>query len=147
MNQLMTPNVEVTHPGATLQEAAQQMKRLNVGALPVCEADRLVGMITDRDLTVRATAAGSDPTKARVGQVMTPQVITCGEEENVMHAGAIMDRHQIRRLPILSRSGQLVGIFTLGDLAVRAAQEELAGQMELAGLVLQHISTPSEPQR
>ena len=86
VNEVMTRSAECTRPDATLHEAAERMKALNVGSLPVCDNDRLVGMVTDRDITVRATAEGLPPTLGRVRDVMTPDVIYCFEDQDIGEA-------------------------------------------------------------
>ena len=118
LRDVMTPHVEVIHPDATLREAAQKMKTLDVGPVPVCDGDRLQGMLTDRDITIRATAEGRDPNTTRVREVMTPDVVYCFEDQDVVEAARMMEERQIRRLVILNRDKRLVGIVSLGDLAV-----------------------------
>ena len=104
--------------------------------LPVCDGDRLVGVITDRDITVRSVAQGHDPKTARVQEVMTPEVIYCFDDEDVKEAAKKMEEKQVRRLPVLNREKRLVGIVSLGDLAVRTGKEKLAGE------VLERVSEP-----
>src|SRR5207245_1935123 len=111
---IMTGNVEVVRPSDSVADAAKKMKLLDVGLLPVCEGDRLVGMLTDRDITVRATAAQRDPAATRVADVMTPEVVTCYEDQDLQEAAGLMADKQIRRLPVLNRMGKLVGIVSLG---------------------------------
>jgi CBS domain-containing protein len=121
----MTPHVEVIHPDATLREAAQKMQTLDVGPIPVCDGDRLQGMLTDRDITIRATAQGRDPNTTRVREVMTPDIVYCFEDQDVEEAAQIMEERQIRRLVVLNRDKRLVGIVSLGDLATQTGDEEL----------------------
>src|SRR5712671_2220518 len=109
VSEVMTRSVECTRLNATLQEAAAKMKSLDVGSLPVCDNDRLVGMVTDRDITVRATAAGETPTSVRVRDVMTPEVIYCFDDADVGNAALLMQQKQIRRLLVLNRDKRLVG--------------------------------------
>jgi len=137
----MTQGVECIGPDATLQEAAAKMKSLDVGPLPVCDNDRLVGMVTDRDITVRATAEGDAPTDVRVRDVMTPEVIYCFEDELVEDAARLMAAKQVRRLVVLNRDKRMVGIVSLGDLAVKTGDEQLAGN------ALEGISEPNQPDR
>jgi CBS domain-containing protein/sporulation protein YlmC with PRC-barrel domain len=141
IKEIMTRQVEVVHPEATLREAAQKMVGLDVGPLPVCKGDELVGMLTDRDITVRATAEGRDPKTTRVYEVMTPEIIFTYEDEDVSDAAQLMTEHQIRRLVVLNRDKRLVGIVSLGDLAVHT------GDVQQAGQTLEGVSDPSEPQR
>ena len=121
----MTRHVEVIHPDATLREAAQKMKTLDVGPVPVCDGERLQGMLTDRDITIRATAEGRDPNTTRVRDVMTPDMVYCFEDQDVREAARIMEERQIRRLVVLNRDKRLVGIVSLGDLATQTSDEEL----------------------
>jgi CBS domain-containing protein len=141
VHDIMTRDVEVVHPEATLWEAAQKMAALDVGMLPVRSGDQLVGMLTDRDITVRATAEGRDPKTTRVHEVMTPEVVYAFEDDDVSAAAQIMTEQQIRRLVVLNQSKQLVGIVSLGDLAVHT------GDAQQAGETLEGVSEPSEPQR
>jgi CBS domain-containing protein len=137
----MTRGAECTHPDATVREAAVRMQSLDVGSLPVCENDRLVGMVTDRDVTVRTTAAGADPNDARVRDAMTPEIHFCFEDQDVADAARLMKQKQVRRLPVLNRDKRMIGIVSLGDLAVETNDEELAGN------TLEAISEPAEPKR
>jgi len=136
VNEIITRDPQVIRPETALIEAAQKMKSLDIGMLPVCDGDRLVGVITDRDITVRGVAQGSDPKTARVQEVMTPEVIYCFDDEDVKEAAKKMEEKQVRRLPVLNREKRLVGIVSLGDLAVRTGKEKLAGE------VLERVSEP-----
>jgi CBS domain-containing protein/sporulation protein YlmC with PRC-barrel domain len=138
---IMTRKVEVVHPEGTLWEAAQKMASLDVGMLPVCSGDQLVGTLTDRDITVRATAEGRDPKTTKVHEVMTPEVVYVFEDDDVSQAAQIMTAQQIRRLVVLDKAKKLVGIISLGDLAVHT------GDTHQAGETLEGVSEPSEPQR
>ena len=124
VSELMTPEVEVIRPDDTLHTAAQMMADLDVGALPVGENDRLVGMISDRDITVRAVAKGCDPDKTAVRDAMSEHIRFCFEDEDTTEVGHKMGQWQIRRLPVLNRDKRLVGIVSLGDLAIGGAAEE-----------------------
>jgi len=128
VKEVMTRRVECTRPDASLQEAAAKMKCLDVGLLPVCgHDDRLAGMISDRDITVRSTAEGASPAQVRVGDVMTPEVLYCFEDASVEDAALLMKQKQVRRLVVLDQDKRLVGIVSLGDLAVETRDEQLAG--------------------
>jgi CBS domain-containing protein len=134
---VMTKGAECVRPANSLVEAAQKMKNLDVGPLPVCgDNDRLVGMITDRDITVRAVAEACDPRTTTVKDVMTPDVVYCFEDQDVEEAARLMKEHQIRRLVVLNRDKRLVGIVSLGDLAVETGDEKLAGE------TLEQVSEP-----
>jgi len=136
---VMTKGVEVIGPEESLQHAAQLMDELNVGALPVCNGSLLLGIVTDRDITVRATAAGMDPNEACVSDVMSEQVRWCSENDSTDSVMDIMGDTQIRRLPVLNDERELVGIVSLGDLATR-----LGGHIDTA---VRKISMPSQPDR
>lgn len=123
----MTRDVRVVNPKQTLQEAARLMADLDAGVLPVGEDDRLVGVITDRDIAVRAICAGKGP-GTPVAEAMSPEVMYCFEDEDVEHVVRNMGALQVRRLPVMNRDKRLVGIVTLGDIAThrRADSEKVA---------------------
>ena len=139
ISDIMTRNVRVVAPDRTIQEAARLMDEMNVGSLPVCDGRRLRGMVTDRDITVRATAAGLPPDTTRVRDVMSDNVWWCFDDDDVDHIVQLMSDHQIRRLPVVDHDKHLVGIVALGDLAT--------DQQDQATRALHRISTPSEPDR
>jgi len=141
VREIMTPDVEVVHPDATLKEAAEKMSRLDIGPLPVCDGERLVGMLTDRDITIRVTAQGCDPNTTKVREAMTSEVVYCFEDQNVQTAAQMMEMRQIRRVPILNRDKRLVGIVSLGDLSVETQNQQLASK------TLEGISEPGKPNR
>jgi CBS domain-containing protein len=121
---------EVISPEISIQEAAKQMRSLDVGVLPVCNGDLLVGMLTDRDLTIRAVADGRDPKTTTVGEAMTAEVAYCFEDQDTEEAERVMEKHQIRRLPVLARDKRLVGIVSLGDLAIKDDENDAAATLE-----------------
>jgi CBS domain-containing protein len=135
----MTPQVEVVSPQANLIEVAQKMKRLDVGVIPVCDGEKLRGMISDRDITIRAIAEGREPKSTRAEEVMSPQVIYCFEDQDISDAAEIMGQKQVRRLVVLNREKKLVGIVSLGDVAVKTREERLSGE------ILERISEPAHP--
>ena len=122
VSDVMTPTVHFVHPEQTLREIAIFMAELNVGALPVGEKNRLVGMITDRDIVIRGMAEGRDA-DAKVREVMTPQVKYCFADEKIDHVAHNMGDIQVRRLPVMNRDKRLVGIVSLGDIAARRGPE------------------------
>jgi CBS domain-containing protein len=138
VKEIMSRDVEVIHPDSVIQEAASKMKSFDVGSLPVSENGRLIGVVTDRDIAIRAVAVGRDPKTTKVSEAMTPELIYCFEDENVKEAAKLMERYQIRRLPILNRDKHLVGIVSLGDLAVETSNEKLSGK------VLEEVSEPTK---
>ncbi len=142
VKEVMTRNVECISPDDTIQTAARKMRDLNVGPLPVCgENDRLVGMVTDRDITVRATAEGRDPTRTPIRDVMTPDVVYVFEDQDARDAADTMATRQIRRVLVLNRAERLTGIVSMADLAVDAGKETRSGD------TLRHVSEPAEPNR
>lgn len=134
----MTRDVTVVSPNDTLQHAAKIMAQIDCGVLPVGENDRLVGMITDRDMAIRAVAEGKDPVQTRVRDVMTREVRYVYEDDLISDAADTMAELQVRRLPVISREKRLVGIISLGDIA----REDEPRQ---AGEALQGISRPGGP--
>jgi CBS domain-containing protein len=142
LKDIMTPNPECVTPATTLQEAARGMRDLDVGPLPVCgDGDRLAGMITDRDITVRAVAEGKDPKTTTVREAMTKNIVFGFEDQDIGDAGRVMEQKKIRRLVVLNRDKRMVGIVSLGDLAVDSRDREKVAE------VLQEVSEPSVPRR
>ncbi len=125
VSELMTRDVKFTRPEASLQEAAAKMRSAGVGVLPVCSGDRLMGMITDRDITIRATAEGIDPLFALVRDVMTRGIVSVFEDQLVIDAALLMQVHQVRRLAVLDHRERLVGVISLADLANEAGEDVL----------------------
>lgn len=140
ISEIMTREVETVSPGDTIQAAAKMMDELNVGVLPVCDGQRLVGVITDRDITVRATSVGKAPDACKVAEIMTAEVDWCLEDDMVDEAAEKMQARQIRRLPVIDRDKRLVGILSLGDIATDAGRGVTAE-------TLKDISQPSHPDR
>jgi CBS domain-containing protein len=134
---VMSRGVECVGPDCTLQEAAKKMKSLDVGPLPVCDNDRLAGILTDRDIVVRAVAEGLNPKKAHVRDAMTKDILYCFEDQDVNEAAQLMKDAQVRRLAVLNRDKRLVGIVSLGDLAVQTHNDELSGD------TLEAVSQPA----
>ena len=132
VSEAMTRDVTIASPEDTLQQAAKKMAELDAGVLPVGADDRLVGMLTDRDITVRAVARGLGPQTA-VGEVMSEEVKYCYEDEDLATVTANMGDIRVRRLPVLSRDKRLVGIVSLGDIVNTGRNARQAGQA-LAGI-------------
>jgi len=116
LKRLMTRNVTVVAPDTPLREAARQMGVHNVNMLPVCEGAKIVGLLTARDITVRATAQGCDPQRSRVRDVMMVPAIYGEENQEGDEAARLMQRWRLRMLPVVNRSLRLVGVVSLGDL-------------------------------
>lgn len=134
---VMSPQAEVISPDATIEEAASRMKMFDIGVLPVCDEEGLVGILTDRDLVLRGMAATRHPKAMLVGEAMTPSVVYCFEDDDVERAAAVMAGQQIRRLPVLDRNRKLVGIVSAGDIAVHAQDQQLSGKL------LENVSQPA----
>ena len=141
VSEVMTRNARVVSPGESLQHAAQLMGELDVGALPVCDGERLVGMVTDRDIAVRGVAAGKSPESAHVDEVMTAEVRWCFEDQPLDEVMKQMADSQVRRIPVVSHDDQhkLVGIVSLGDVAFMVPPE----QEQKVGEVLERVSEPA----
>jgi CBS domain-containing protein len=135
VSEIMTRDVCVASPEDTLQHAAEAMERDDFGILPVREGDRLVGMLTDRDITVRAVARGLAPAQCKVRAVMSTDVRFVHQDAPVEEAARLMSESQIRRLPVLDRTNRLVGIVALADVAIN--------DPEPAGAALTSISQPA----
>ena len=124
LKEIMTPNVVVVSPNDTLQTAARKMRERDIGFLPVCDGQRLIGTLSDRDIAVRAVAGGHDPKAAQVREFATPQAIWCFEDEDLSEAAQKMQEKQVRRLMVLQREDKrLVGVISLGDLAANGTQK------------------------
>jgi CBS domain-containing protein len=136
INEIMTQHVEVVMPGDTVADAARRMKEHDIGPLPVCAHQSVIGMITDRDIAMRAVAAGLDPKTTKVRDVMSSALICCYEDQEVEVAAHLMQSQQIRRVLVLDRDKRLVGIVSLADLAVEAQTPERACE------ILQEVSGP-----
>jgi CBS domain-containing protein len=141
LRDVMTRNVGVVNANASMKDAAIKMRNLDVGLIPVCDGNQLKGVLTDRDITIRATANGCDPTTTKVTEVMSTDVAYCLEDQEVEEAVSLMEARQIRRLPILNQDKRLVGIVSLADIAIHGGDRDLSGE------TLEQISAPAEPKR
>ncbi len=121
----------------SLKEAADKMKSYDIGALPVVENEKVVGLLTDRDMVVRTISEGHDPNKATVGDSMTEGVVTAYEDDSIESAAELMKKNQIRRLVVLNRDDQLAGVCSLGDLATLDIAPEKKAD------VVEEVSKPS----
>ena len=135
VSEAMTRDVRVATPGQSIREAAKAMAELDAGILPVGENDRLIGMITDRDIAVRAVAVGKGP-DTPVRDVMSSEVKYCFEDEELDHVAKNMADIQVRRLPVVNRDKRLVGIVSLGNIAqaeTKAASKAVKGVTKPGG--------------
>jgi CBS domain-containing protein len=133
----MTRDVCLATPDQSIRDAAKIMAQIDAGALPVGQNDRLVGVITDRDIAVRAVAQGKSP-DTRVSEVMSPEVLYCYEDEDLDDVLRNMGAVKVRRLPVLNRDKRLVGIVSLGDVAIHC-DETKAEEVEQT---MRDLSTP-----
>ncbi len=134
IREIMSRDVEVVHPDDTLQEAAKKMRSRDVGFLPVCDGERLVGAVSDRDITIGAVADGKDPKKTRVKDLVNSQVCWCFDDQDVDEAVKMMKDKEIRRVMVIERNGkQLVGVVSLGDLATKSSGKTSGNVLEKMG--------------
>jgi CBS domain-containing protein len=137
LKDIMTKEVEVVHPDQSLKDAAQKMRIRDIGFLPVSDGDRVLGVVTDRDIILRSTAEGTDPNTPIGKDFITTPVVYCFEDDDVEDAAKTMEEHQIRRVAILSRDdNRLVGVVSLGDIAK-------SGTKKTSAEVLQSVSEPT----
>jgi CBS domain-containing protein len=130
LGSLMVKNVETLTPETTVREAASRMKRANVGALPVCRDEKPIGMVTDRDLVTRSLARGADPATTPVAEVMSSDIVTCTEDDSVVHAACLMQEKRVGRVLIVDRDDRLKGIVSLGTLVRHLDRSRLAQLVE-----------------
>ena len=136
VSEAMTREVRVASPGQSIREVARIMAEIDAGAMPVGDNDRLVGMITDRDIAIRAVAQGKGPDTPVRDVMTTEQVLYCYEDEELDHVAKNMSEQQVRRLPVVNREKRLVGIVSLGNLAQkegRAANKAVKGVTKPGG--------------
>lgn len=133
VEEIMHREVRRTDPDMSLADTARKMRDLDVGCLPVCENDELIGIITDRDVTCRAIAEARDPATTMVRDVMSQDVAFCFDDQRASDAARIMRERKVRRLPVLDRDKHMVGILTLSDLAIHTP--------EVTGEVVRSVST------
>ena len=139
VSEAMTREVRVANPTQTIRDVARIMAEIDAGAVPVGENDRLVGMITDRDIAIRAVAQGKGP-DTPVSEIMSEEIKYCYEDEDLEHVAENMGELQVRRLPVVNREKRLVGIVALGDIA-RHEDEETTGE------TTQQVSKPGGKHR
>ena len=129
LTQMMTENVETVGPDITLKECAEKMKRRNVGILPVIEGKKTIGVLTDRDITLRAVAEGADVNKTKARDVMTREPYFVYEDQTIDEACELMEKKKIRRLIVLNREGSLAGVLTLNDVTVKGKDTRRTAQV------------------
>jgi CBS domain-containing protein len=126
VREIMSTHVQRISSSAMVSEAAERMRIFDIGALPVLEEDKVVGMLTDRDIVIRAVAAGLDPKMTVIKDVFTPNVLCCFQEDDIETAARIMEDNQVRRLVVLGDDNTVVGMLSLGDLALKTKINHLA---------------------
>lgn len=141
VKEVMTCDVEMVNSDAKLADVAQRMKQLEVGALPIWEDEELIGIITDRDIVVRAVAEGKEVSNTPVSEIMTPEVFYCLENDDLYEAAKVMEEESIHRLLVLNDNGEPVGFVSLADFSVKCHDEYLVCE------VLERISGPACPHR
>ena len=137
LEEIMTKEVECVHPQDSLKEAARKMRVRDIGFLPVCDDDRLIGVVTDRDIVLRATAEGINPNTSIGRDLMNSPIVYCFDDQDVQEAAKLMEEHQIRRVAVVSRKNKrLVGVVSLGDIATNDTKK-------ISAEVLQSVSEPT----
>jgi len=124
---VMTRGIETVSPGATLELAAKKMLNRNVGFLPVVDSEKVVGIVTDRDIVLRGVAFALRPQMTTVAQVMTPKALAVYEDQTLPDAALVMEKNMVHRLVVLDRQEKLAGIVSLSDIAAKTGNEALSG--------------------
>ncbi len=137
---IMTSGLEACESTDSLLTASKKMKELNVGVVPVMENGTIVGMLTDRDIIVRAIALDRSPSQTRIKEAMTRNIVSCKADDSIEQAARIMEEYKVRRLIVQDTNGRATGVVSLGDLAVYAGEG-------LSGEALREVSEPSAPAR
>jgi CBS domain-containing protein len=137
LREVMSKQPEYVSPETPIREVASMMKSKDIGMVLVADKDRLVGTVTDRDIVIRGVTEGRDPNTTRTDEVMTSRAEYCFDDQDVSEAARLMEEKKIRRLAILNRDKRLVGVVSLGDLAVRTGDEEMSGE------VMKHVARPA----
>jgi CBS domain-containing protein len=136
---IMTRDVECASPEMSVRDAAERMKSRDIGSMPVCEGRKVVGIITDRDITIRSTAGGGDPNTAKVGDVMSRDIVSVKPDDSIKDAERIMHDRQLRRLPVVDDRGELVGYLAIAKIARQESPTQ-------TGRVFQGVSQPTKPE-
>ncbi|QDU81192.1 Hypoxic response protein 1 [Polystyrenella longa] len=138
IQKIMTTNVECISPDASVAEVAKRMKTHDIGSVPVCEnEEKLIGMVTDRDIVVRCIAEGRDLNSTTARDIMTTDIIYCCEDQDVTEMAEVMEERKIRRVVVLNEDKKLVGIVSLGDMAVKTQNDSLCNE------ALEAVSAPA----
>jgi CBS domain-containing protein len=138
---IMTKEFEIVSSNDNILQAAKRMKALNVGILPVKDGNKITGIVTDRDIVIRALAENKEPKNVKIKDIMSPKIASCSADDSIEEAASIMKEKQVRRLIVLDNQNMPVGILSLGDIAAKSKLDLLAGE------TLDAISQPSRPWR
>ena len=130
VHEVMTDRPRVVTPETTVSEAAQLMKNDDIGSLPILDGEQLAGMVTDRDIVIRAVAEGKDPRGMPVREVASRELVTVNADEELSSALLLMASQQVRRLPVVDDDGRLVGILAQADVAVEAKEKDVGEMVE-----------------
>src|SRR5437667_341258 len=128
VREIMSQQVECIDPMLPIAKAAEKMRDLDIGFLPICEKDKVTGTVTDRDITTKSVAQGRDARLAPVNEIMRPEVFYCYDDQDVEAVARYMQEKEVRRMVILNRDKKLVGIVSLGDIAKLPVEKEVAGE-------------------
>ena len=128
ISEIMSRNVECIEPDTSIKDAAEKMRSIDVGFLPVCEDGHIIGTLTDRDITIRHVADGQNPYRVKARDILTPNVFYCFEDQDIEEVGRYMQQHEVRRVLIFDLTEQLVGIVSLGDISKAVGEQHLAGE-------------------
>lgn len=137
LQNIMTSQVEVLPPEASILDAAQLMDSSDIGSVPICDGEKILGLVTDRDITIKAIAKGLDPNQVQVRDIMTSPILYAFEDQTVEEASEMMQASQVRRLVVLNREKKLVGVVALGDIATKT-------DPMISGEALEEISEDSK---
>jgi CBS domain-containing protein len=129
VSEIMTRSAHTILPDATVEQASRKMRDDNIGLLTVCEAGKIFGVVTDRDIVVRSIASGLTPHLTTVREIMTRKPLCCYDDQSITEATKMMEKNQLRRLIVINRENQLVGVLTVTDLALKSTNEKLSGQV------------------
>lgn len=140
-SEIMTVGLESISSTTSLTQVARKMKSLDIGALPIVQNNMVIGIVTDRDITIRATAQGLDPRKTMIEEIMTPFVFHCYEDDDIVEAARLMEQNAIHRLLVFNRQEMPVGLISVADISVKSHDEGLTYE------VIEHISEPASPHR
>ena len=136
LREVMTTPAQCLGSDTSLRDIAAKMKELDAGSIPICEKDRLVGMVTDRDIVIKTLGSGQDPDAVRAGDIMSSPIVYCYEDQALEDVARIMEVKQIRRLVVLNREKRLVGIVSLGDISLKGGSNAVSEE------ILEQVSKP-----